>query len=224
MGVVNFGINKELVKTLAEKFSIKNFIETGTYLGGTTVWASNVFPVVHTIEISEEIYKQTSRKYKNVSNISFHLGDSKDVLPNIIPKIQGTTLFWLDGHWCGRNTGGKFNECPIFDELKQAVKTENPAILIDDLRYFLGPNPYDHGENYPTLHDIIKLLNSTLPNHFITFHDDTLICVPHEYKEDVNKDWKKYYDKRYPSSYKSMISKIWWRIKNLDFTLEKNRQ
>jgi hypothetical protein len=223
MGIVNFGINRELVKTLAQKHKIKNFIETGTYLGETTVWASSFFDQVHTIEISEEIYNKTSKKYKEKTNIHFHFGDSKTVLPKIIPTIKGTTLFWLDGHWCGRDTGGKFNECPIFSELDEAVKTENPAILIDDLRYFLGTNPYDYGENYPTLHDIIKTLTIKLPTHFITIHDDTLICVPQEYKNDVDNDWKKYYNKRYPSSYKSMLSKILWRIKHFDFVLEKNK-
>ena len=197
MGAVNFGINRELVETLAQKFNIENFIETGTYLGQTTVWAAGIFKQVHTIEISEEIYKVTSNKYKDIANITFHLGDSKTILPTFIQSIRGSALFWLDGHWCGRNTGGKFNECPIFKELEEAIKIEKPVILIDDLRYFLGPNPYDHGENYPTLHEIIKFLMTKLPSHFITIHDDTLICVPNEYKGEVDKDWQKYYNKRY---------------------------
>lgn len=224
MGIVNFGINRELVETLAKKHGIINFIETGTYLGETTVWAASLFKQVHTIEISEEIYNKTSEKYKNISNIEFHLGDSKEVMPKIIPQIKGSSFFWLDGHWCGRNTGGKFNECPIFNELEEVVKAENPVIFIDDLRYFLGPNPFDYGENYPTLNGIYKFLINALPSHFITFHDDTLICVPSEYQQDVDNDWKKYYMKRYPSSYTSMLSKIWWRIVNLDFVLEKNRK
>jgi hypothetical protein len=223
MGVVNFGINKELVANLAKKGNIKYFVETGTYLGGTSIWASKHFDEVHTIEISEEIYNSTSKKYKDVKNVFFYLGDSKNVLPEIMPKIKSSAVFWLDGHWCGRNTGGKNNECPIFDELNQAIKVENPVILIDDLRYFLGPNPFDYGENYPTLHSIINFLNDNLPNHFITFHDETLICVPNSLKEVVDADWQKFYSKRYPTTVKSMGSKIWWRIKNLDFTLEKNR-
>lgn len=223
MGVINFGINRELVEALAKNGAIDNFIETGTYLGETTVWASSIFKNVYTIEISEEIYKKTSIKYKDVSNINFYLGDSKDILPEIIPNIKGKALFWLDGHWCGRNTGGKFNECPIFMELDQAVKTEDPVILIDDLRYFLGPNPNDYGENYPSLNNILKFLYSQLPNHFITVHDDTLICVPNYLQKTVDADWMKYYNKRYPSTIKSMASKAWWRITNLDFTLEKNR-
>lgn len=223
MGVVNFGINKNLVQKLVAKYQFKHFVETGTYLGETSYWASTIFEHVDTIEISEEIYKRTSAKYSHVKNISFHFGDSKNVLPKIIPTIKGKTVFWLDGHWCGRDTGGKFNECPVFDELNQAIKTEKPVILIDDLRYFLGPNPYDYGENYPTLHSIFLFLTRSLPDHFITFHYDTLICVPNECKDLVDEDWKKNYAKRYPTRISSILSKILWRIKRLDFTLEKNR-
>lgn len=224
MGAINFGINRPLVEKLAKEFNITNFLETGTYLGETTVWASDIFKQVYTIELSEPIYKSTSEKYKHVKNIHFLFGDSKHILPTIIPQITGSVLFWLDGHWCGRNTAGKFNECPIFEELEQAVKVESPVILIDDLRYFLGPNPQDYGENYPTLHSILAFLMKSLPDHFITFHDDTLICVPNAYKKVVDEDWLNNYSKRFPFKLKNIASKILWRMKHLDFTPESKRK
>ncbi len=110
------------------------------------------------------------------------------------------------------------------DELAQAVSVKDPVILIDDLRYFLGPNPYDYGENYPSIHGILVYLIEQLPNHFITFHDDTLICAPLSHKELIDTDWRENYTKRYPFKVKSVVSKLLWRIKNMDFTLEKNRK
>jgi hypothetical protein len=221
MGVINFGINKPLIEQLAKQFNIQNFIETGTYLGGTSSWAAGVFNEVHTIEIGEELFQETSNKFKHLKNLHFHLGDSKDVLPKIIPVIQGSAVFWLDGHWCGRNTGGKYNECPIMDELAQAVQVKDSVILIDDLRYFLGPNPYDHGENYPTVDSVMRYLMQALPTNFITLHDDTLICAPLTYKAVIDQDWKDNYLKRFPTSYKSIASKMWWRIKRGDFNFKK---
>ena len=35
---------------------------------------------------------------KNYKNIKVINGDSKNVLKNILPKINGRCLFWLDGH------------------------------------------------------------------------------------------------------------------------------
>ncbi|MNK04983.1 hypothetical protein D3C87_228570 [compost metagenome] len=220
MGAINFGINKPLVEKLAKEFKIANFIETGTYLGGTSSWAAGIFKEVFTIEISEEIYHETSNKFKHLKNLHFNLGDSRHILPKIIPSIQGSAIFWLDGHWCGRNTGGKHNECPIMDELEQAVQVKDAIILVDDLRYFLGPNPNDHGENYPTVDSVIRYLVKTLPDHFITFHDDTLICAPIACKKIIDADWSEGYFKRFPRSYKAMVSKMWWRIKRRDFNFK----
>ncbi|AEA42225.1 hypothetical protein [Fluviicola taffensis] len=221
MGVINFGINRPLVEKLAKEFNINNFIETGTYLGGTSSWAATIFKEVHTIEISEEIFNETSNKFKHIKNLHFNLGDSKTVLPQIIPSIKGSAVFWLDGHWCGRNTGGKYNECPIMDELEQASKVKDSVILIDDLRYFLGPNPHDHGENYPTIDSVMRYLMQELPTNFITFHDDTLICAPVAYKKVIDENWLETYSKRFPRSYKSLVSKMWWRIKRGDFNFSK---
>jgi len=221
MGAINFGINKPLIHKLATEFNIQNFIETGTYLGGTSSWAAGIFKEVHTIELSEEIYKETSARYKDLKNLHFHFGDSKDILPQIVPSIQGSAVFWLDGHWCGRNTGGKYNECPIMDELAQAVQVKDSVILIDDLRYFLGPSPYDHGENYPTVDSVMRFLMKALPDNFITFHDDTLICAPLATKQTIDADWRDNYTKRFPISYTAMVSKMWWRIKRRDFNFKK---
>ena len=224
MGVVNFGINKGLVAEMVKSYDVPNFVETGTYLGDTSHWASGLFKEVHTVEISESLYEKAKARFGNVNNMHFYLGDSKKLVPEIVSNIEGPALYWLDGHWCGRNTGGKFNECPIMDELEHATRNQGSILLIDDYRYFLGPNPYDYGENYPTLQSIVKFIHERLPNHYLTFHDDTIICVPNELKEIVDKDWREHYSKRFPATFKSMFSKIVWRIKNLDFTPESKRE
>lgn len=55
MGIVNFSIPKSLVLKFLEHKPIDNFIETGTYKGATTFWASNYFKSVYTIEIEESL-------------------------------------------------------------------------------------------------------------------------------------------------------------------------
>lgn len=220
MGRIHFGINKELVSEIKKNYQVNNFIETGTYLGGTSHWASGLFKEVHTIEISEEIYKETSAKFKDVKNMHCYLGDSRDMMPGIIDKLEGPALFWLDGHWCGRNTGGKHNPCPIMDELAQAVRLPGSIILIDDLRYFLGPNPFDFGEAYPTFQEILVFLQKHLDNYYYTIHDDTVICVPMSLKPVIDADWKSNYTKRFPMTFKSISSKMLWRLKNLNFKRE----
>ncbi len=222
MGAINFGIPKDLITKILAAYPINNFVETGTYLGGTTYWASGQFKNVHTIEIAEGIYNSTKEKYKEVKNINFHLGDSKKVLAEIAPKLDGPALFWLDGHWCGRDTGGKDNLCPVLDELHWATQVAGSVILIDDLRCFLGPMPVDTGEEYPPVQEIINYFKEKLPDYYVTFHDDTIVAVPPKLKSVVDEVWKNNYNKRYPYTLSRRISKYWWRLKNLNFKNEYN--
>ena len=220
MGAVQFGIPKELIKKIKEVYPIDNFVETGTYLGETSYWASTQFKHTHTIEISDELHQEATKRYSKIENLHFHLGDSKDVIPKIVKQLDGPALFWLDGHWCGRNTGGKGNLCPVMDELQAASSVKGSVILIDDLRCFLGPMAFDSEENYPSVHEIILYLHERLPDNYVTFHDDTIICAPSAIKEIIDADWKLHFPKRYPNTFKNKISKMAWRIKRMNFNNE----
>lgn len=69
MGVSNFGINKPLIEQLAKQFNIQNFIETRTNLGRTSSWVTGILNEFHTIEIGEELFQETSNKYKHIKNV-----------------------------------------------------------------------------------------------------------------------------------------------------------
>ena len=58
MGIVTTGIPQEIVIELARLNESTIFVETGTYYGETTRWASNYFEIVHTIERSQNLYDQ----------------------------------------------------------------------------------------------------------------------------------------------------------------------
>ena len=100
MGIISFSIPSDLVFTFSKKYDIKNFVETGTFKGNSSVWASNHFKNVYTIEIDETIYNETKNRSDAGNNIEFILGNSKDEIPKVIEKLDGPAIFWLDGHWC----------------------------------------------------------------------------------------------------------------------------
>ena len=95
MGAVQFGIPKELIKKIKEVYPIDNFVETGTYLGETSYWASTQFKHTHTIEISDELHQEATKRYSKIENLHFHLGDSKDVIPKIVKQLDGPSLFMM---------------------------------------------------------------------------------------------------------------------------------
>jgi predicted O-methyltransferase YrrM/ubiquinone/menaquinone biosynthesis C-methylase UbiE len=132
----------EFLRDLAGRLGIRAFVETGTYLGGTAATASDIFEVVHTIELSAELAEQARARLAVRKNVRVYQGDSSDLLPQILKEIRSPVLFWLDGHWStGRTARGKVNT-PILGELRAIKESglKDAVILIDDLRLFGKPS------------------------------------------------------------------------------------
>ena len=119
------------------------FIESGTYKGGTIFPISTKISKNYTIEINETAYKYCVdiAKKKNITNIDFFLGDTIDVLPKIIEKIENDKfcIFFLDGHVTENNSGftgkGKV-DVPLIEELSIIYNNYkgHGIIIIDDTR------------------------------------------------------------------------------------------
>lgn len=80
MGLIRMGPPEDLITKLSSEFTIKNFVETGTFEGTTAVYASEHFENVLTVERSEYFYNQARKKHKTIKNIKFIFGDSRTEL------------------------------------------------------------------------------------------------------------------------------------------------
>ena len=117
MGIVTMGIPQQIVIELARLNGSTTFVKTGTFHGDTTRWAASRFEIVHTIERAENLYNLHSEELARIKGVNPHLGDSRDILPQIVEAIHGQkAVFWLDGHWSGGDTAGKSDECPLLGE------------------------------------------------------------------------------------------------------------
>lgn len=184
MGIVDHGIPKDITLELAKLSNIKVFIETGTYLGHTTRWASQYFECVFTVERSEKLFYAHAKELAQIKGVTPLLGDSREVLPTILKKIgEQKAIFWLDGHWSGGETYGIDDECPLLDELDILGERTQDIILIDDARLFLSAPPRPHKVNqWPTIRDIIKAPSVSQKESYIQIIDDVIFCVPNEEK------------------------------------------
>lgn len=131
-------IHTEFLNKLQDDFhTYPCFIETGTHNGDTTFAVEPLFQKVYTIEFSELYYTRTKNNY-NGNKINFILGDSSDIFSVLLPTITEKSIFFLDGHFSGGDTGQSEKDCPLEEEITHINNLfENEAIIIiDDFRLF----------------------------------------------------------------------------------------
>ena len=181
-------MNKKIKYFIEEFIKEKNisiFIETGTFFGTTSKWASPLFKIVYTIEKSTRFFRKAEKKFIN-TNVNCFNGDSPTCLSSILQNIDDTVIFWLDAHWSGEDTSGEEKECPLLEEISTINKwNRDCVILIDDASDFLATPPKPHKpDHWPTISEVIYRLNDISPERFIVVIHDVIIAVPelhHEY-------------------------------------------
>ncbi|RFM26491.1 class I SAM-dependent methyltransferase [Deminuibacter soli] len=209
MGYISFSMPREIVLQFKDKGNIRNFIETGTYQGGTSFWAARHFEQVATVEIDPAISKATASKPDCPANIRFYVGNSKDVLPEMVKPLTGRSIFWLDGHWCNVTEMGKDMECPLMDEIRALAHLKDAVILIDDARAFLGPLPPPHNNaDWPRIDEVFALLKQQYPDNLVTIADDVIYCIPPDLIGVYDADYVAQFERRFGQKNTGLLSRI----------------
>ncbi len=171
-------IPETLALELRDKYYLRYFVETGTWKGGTTVWAAQHFEKVWTIEGDQGYFERAIGVLKT-KNITFICGDSGDQLRQVLKDLHEPALLWLDAHWCRpdefqRHAG--YDQCPLLREL-QAVRLcgVKHVLLIDDARLFSGGLP---PECDPVAWPTMQQIRDALPNYQLVVDRDVVIGEP----------------------------------------------
>ncbi len=181
MGLVHVGAPTRFIGELHRRFAPQVFVETGTFRGETTEWASRVFEHVHSVEAHEGTFRETAGRLKGLSNVRVEHTDTRSFLARLVPTLKGPAVFWLDAHWCASpTTYGASDECPVLDEL--SIIAESPVdhfILIDDARLFLSPPPAPHDPRaWPSIRDLMRAPAICEERYYTVVADDIVFTVP----------------------------------------------
>ena len=183
MGAIHFSVDLELVRALRRALPLRVFVETGTYRGDTAAAVAADFDAVVTIELAAPLHAAAASRLAPLSNVSARLGNSPEVLRELAPALAGdSVLYWLDAHWCGTETGGRENECPLAGELAAiGALNATSVVLIDDARLFLAPPPAPHDcSHWPLLQDVVARLGALNPHHRLWVINDVFVFAPPE--------------------------------------------
>lgn len=137
---------------LSNQINDGDWIETGTYLGDTSIALSRKSPKVVTLEPSQELYEFSRSRLKARRNVNCILGSSEEQFTKALKIINNKANIWLDGHYSGDVTHLGARETPLFFEL-QAIAEILPKfislrVFIDDIR--CCPQVESESNSYPT--------------------------------------------------------------------------
>lgn len=170
----------QVILDYARRFDLRVLIETGSGDGCTAVQLAEHFERVFTIEISEDKYFGVWGALLGYPHVLPIHGDSEEVLPHLLSKLDAPAVFWLDAHYDGGTSGRGQADTPIQRELFTvfANRRARPnVILIDDARFF-GTDPA-----YPVLEWIEHMVPSWVegfgwPPYEVSVADDIIRIVP----------------------------------------------
>ena len=173
VGSIYHGIPPEIALRLKDKYDLQVFLETGTYMGKSAIWAAEFFDRVYTIESNYTFYIKTVGILHGLKNvIAFH-GHSQDMLSIALTMFSEKALIWLDAHWSKDLGYKKYDKtiCPVLEEINAISKNDSGhVILIDDVRLF-GKAP-----GWPTVKQVVEVLKNT--GRKVTIEKDVFIAIP----------------------------------------------
>lgn len=163
-------IKQQIVRQYARDFALKTLIETGTYFGEMIAATKDVFREIWSIEIEPWLYQRAQRVFSREAHVHLLLGDSRDLLPQVLAKLDRPALFWLDGHFSGGITGKGISETPIVQELDAiaAHRVKKHVLLIDDARDFTGKN------DYPSVEQMRQYVGERFPGRVFQLENDII--------------------------------------------------
>ncbi len=148
-------LKRRTILEFAGAKEIKVFIETGTNCGAMLVDMVPHFRELRSIEMSRPLYAVAHERFKNEKKVKLFMGDSGEILGQVIRDIEEPCIFWIDAHWCGQWTAKGELETPVIKEINHIFNhplKEKHVILIDDA------GDFERGrQDYPAVNKIESL-------------------------------------------------------------------
>jgi hypothetical protein len=163
-----------VIREFARRYGIQYLVETGTCHGDMVAAMQHEFKKIISIELADQFYREVCERFKGVANVELIHGDSAKKLPEVVAKLEGRAIFWLDGHYSGGDTARGEKDTPVNEELRAIFTPGAPdhIVLIDDARGF-GVSP-----GYPTVPEIRDLVQSLRPGWRVEVAGDAIRIFP----------------------------------------------
>ena len=169
-------IKQKNIRDYRERFGLEVLVETGTFKGDMIQAMRKDFRKLFSIELADHFYKAAVERFRRDSSIQILHGDSGKVMSELVPKLDGPALFWLDGHYSAGNTARGDKDTPVMEELGHIFARADLrcVILIDDARCFEGKSE----QSYPTMEEVCAFVASHRPDWKVEVDTDCIRISP----------------------------------------------
>ena len=165
------------------------WIETGTYLGDTTLFLDGKSKKVITIEPSLELFNSAKERFKGYKNIEIVNSDSENCLGGIVSNLGNLSgeeiSFWLDGHFSEGLTFQGIQDTPVIFELNtisQLFDTPNNIVIfVDDVRCF---NPKN--KEYETYPSLVLLLEWCQSQNLMWLIENDILIMKKSFVQEIS--------------------------------------
>ncbi len=142
------------VSEYIQTYNLKNYVETGTGAGDCLRYAVQFdFKKLKSVEIYPQVYDRIKNGFSD-SRVELFLGNSYELMEQMVKNLEGNTLFFLDAHFPGADFHFEtYTSTKDYDTrlpLEREVRTlnsvrdlSNDVIIIDDLRVYEDNNYSD---------------------------------------------------------------------------------
>jgi hypothetical protein len=168
------GRKRAIIRDYGRRWNAHTLVETGTYMGETVNALQSCFESIYSIELNPDLHRAAAVRFRRQAHIKLLNGDSGQVLPLLLPDLDGAVLFWLDGHYSGGITSGRDVPTPIEAELESIFATDalQPIVLIDDARLFVGSG------GYPSVEQLKARAAQIAPSYRVDVDNDMIALTP----------------------------------------------
>lgn len=178
------------IQELKNRYQLDTIVETGCWHGHGLEFSQQIgIQNLYSCDINQTYVDECTKKFPQA--VIRHQ-DSISFLKEVLPSVNGKTLFWLDAHYpvyYGLEEENSSTKFPLVEELllvKSLKKNfQQDVIVCDDLRVLLPDNnPYYNpgvGDQFMVnirVQDLIDVFSSTHDYYLVSEDTGNLIFIP----------------------------------------------
>lgn len=172
-GIPPHAAKQELIVGLARKHGLELMVETGTLHGDMVERMRRDFKQVYSIELSPHYAAQARRRFAKAANVTLVEGDSGEKIAEVLPRLTGPALFWLDAHFSGSNTARAAIDTPVVQELQSILADRTDHVIVIDDAHLFG-----EAVDYPSVEQLRAMIAARSAAMAVSLSTNAIIVEP----------------------------------------------